>query len=321
MKRRSRQSKIFKRVQDLAGPERFIQCVKTTGQLIRRGISRAIALIHLTARKIAETFRSIGSLMPSFQFGRIFRRMGLPFWTFLGVGLSGWWFDNAAALLQQLIRQWLGLGDPPVQWTDYIPALITFLIPVVVVLVIGFWQSSRRQLSKMRFISSELQQPQGKKGLILLVSNPNSAIYAIDYHYLQQKTLEKVWLIPSNAVEADKFGQTSQSAVAPIQQHCEVRSQQEGRPIAVEVRQAGVSPADAQDTFDYVNRVFRRSGYEPNDLIADFTGGTKPMSVGMIMACLPTLRELEYVSYNSATQQSHGPFLVDYQHSAFDLVG
>ncbi|NJK52820.1 MAG: hypothetical protein HC936_08255 [Leptolyngbyaceae cyanobacterium SU_3_3] len=83
----------------------------------------------------------------------------------------------------------------------------------------------------------------------------------------------------------------------------------------------GVSPGDSQDTFDLVNQIYRRSGYEPQELIADFTGGTKPMSVGMIMACLPSERELEYVSYTPETRQMHGPYRVDYQHKAFDLIG
>jgi hypothetical protein len=43
------------------------------------------------------------------------------------------------------------------------------------------------------------------------------------------------------------------------------------------------------------------------------------MSVGMIMACLRVDRELEYVSFNKP--HSYGPFLVDYQYSAFDLIG
>ena len=45
------------------------------------------------------------------------------------------------------------------------------------------------------------------------------------------------------------------------------------------------------------------------------------MSVGMIIACLKRDRELEYVSFVSASKQSFGPFLIDYQHTAFDLVG
>lgn len=82
-----------------------------------------------------------------------------------------------------------------------------------------------------------------------------------------------------------------------------------------------VSPGDAQDTFDHVNRIFRIAGFSPQEIIADFTGGTKPMTVGMIMACLPRERDLEYVPFNPQSKQMHGPYLIDYQHGAFDLVG
>jgi len=87
----------------------------------------------------------------------------------------------------------------------------------------------------------------------------------------------------------------------------------------------GVSAGDAQDTFDQVNRVYRvdasRLQLAAEEIIADFTGGTKPMSVGMIMACLPVDRSLEYVAFNQPAKRMSGPFLVDYQHSAFDLIG
>jgi hypothetical protein len=44
------------------------------------------------------------------------------------------------------------------------------------------------------------------------------------------------------------------------------------------------------------------------------------MSVGMIMACLNADLDLEYVPCN-AEGKSCGPYLVDYQYSAFDLIG
>lgn len=251
------------------------------------------------------------------QLGRIFRQMGLPFWTFLGVGFAGWWFDNAGTLIKTFLRQLFNLDGEVLKWQTYLPSLIMFLIPCAVVLGIALWQSMRHQNIRGKFTTSQLQQPEGKKGLILLVSNPNSAIYAINYHFLSKGTLERLWLIPSNDSQADKFGDSTQTKVCAIKQYCEAL--QQGR-LDVEIHSTGVSPADAQDTFDYVNRVFRRSGYKPNELIADFTGGTKPMAVGMIMACLPKMRELQYVSFNPKTKQSYGPFLIDYQYSAFDLV-
>lgn len=289
--------------------QQFIQATRSRLRFVKGGLKKGVRFLTSPLRK----------LVAQMQLGRIFRRMGLPFWTFLGVGIAGWWFDNASILIETLLQHLLGLKAAKMQ--NYLPPLIMFAIPFVVVLVVGLWQKTHHQLAKAGFLSDGLRQPEGRKGLIVLVSNPNSAIVAIDYHFLTQGTLERVWLIPSNDTELERFGLGSQGNIGDIEQYCEDLAQHEGRELRVEVHPHGVSPADAQDTFDYVNRVFRRSGYPPEELIADFTGGTKPMAVGMIMACLPKGRELEYVSFNRVSKQSYGPFLVDYQHSAFDLVG
>ena len=187
-------------------------------------------------------------------------------------------------------------------------------------MAIALWQD-RRHHAAMGGRTTELQQPDGKQVLIVLVSRPESAIFAINYHFLTQGTLEQVWLIPSDDSVVEIFGSSTRDRISKIREHCQGLEKQAGRSLQVEVHAAGVCPADAQDTFDVVNRIYRRSSYPPEAIIADFTGGTKPMAVGVIMACLPAGRELQYAPFNPVTRQSQGPFLVDYQHSAFDLVG
>jgi hypothetical protein len=253
--------------------------------------------------------------------GRVFRRMGLPMWTFLGIGVSGIWFTYGAALLEKGLRDWIGVDETTRGWVTYVSPLTLFLLPVGMVAAAWAYQSASYRLTRMRFPGAGLPQPEGRKGLILLVSNELSAMFAVRYHFVDRGTLERVWLIPSNDTEGEKFGGSSRSIAEKIQEACAQLAQEEDRTLEVEIHRTGVSPADAQDTFDSVNRIFRDRRYEPGEIIADFTGGTKPMSVGMIMACLPADRELEYVSYNPQTRQSSGPFLIDYQHSAFDLVG
>ncbi|PYS94605.1 MAG: hypothetical protein DMF64_00200 [Acidobacteria bacterium] len=258
------------------------------------------------------------------QLGRIFRRMGLPLWTFIGVGVAAIWFNYLGSLIEKIIRDVVGISETTRGWKTYVPQFSVFVIPFVIIVIAWLWQKGRYKLSKMKLGGARLQQPEGKKGLILLISNPNSAMFAVEYHFRNKGKLEAVWLIPSNDVvpqEKSAFGLNTSAIAGSIEQSCDALAKQLGRPLKVEIHPTGVSPADSQDTFDYVNRIFRHSGYEIHELIADFTGGTKPMSVGMIMACLPTQRELEYVPFNSATQTMHGPFLIDYQHRAFDLVG
>ena len=252
------------------------------------------------------------------QFGRILRRLGLPLWILLGIGIAGWMFDPAATLLQQLIAAWLELENKPTSWKDFMPSVVLLFIPIVVVIgitIVHGFAPTRKNKGE--------QKPSGKKGLILLVSRAESAKFAIDFHFLKCRTLEQIWLIPSNETASEYFGGSSMKEVPIIEAYCQQLEHQEGRPLDVKVHEVGVSPADAQDTYDVVHRIFRRSKYEPDELIADFTGGTKPMSVGMIMACLPRARDLEYVSGKRDAEgdfQSYGPFVIDYQHSAFDLL-
>jgi hypothetical protein len=63
------------------------------------------AVVAKSVSHLAKTISNqIASFIESLQLGRIFRRMGLPFWTLLGVGFAGWWFDNAAALIESFIH-------------------------------------------------------------------------------------------------------------------------------------------------------------------------------------------------------------------------
>lgn len=255
------------------------------------------------------------------KLGRVFRKLGLPFWTFAGIGVSGLWFSSFGLLVEKGMRDWLRLNEKSPLWKTYLPTLLVFALPLVAVGLVWLWHKARYGTAAGVWRGGGLAQPEGKKGLILLVSNPASAMFAIGYHFRDKQALERVWLIPSNDARNAEFGTGSRPQAEQIKQEAATLAESAGRPLAVTIHDTGVSPAEAQDTYDYVNRIYRQSGYEPDEIIADFTGGTKPMSVGMIMACLPAQRELEYVSFNPAAKTSHGPYLIDYQHRAFDLMG
>lgn len=290
-------------------------------------IQRRTPALLRSFNKLTKTLANpVIRLVERLQTGRIFRRLGLPFWTFMGIAIAGWVADNVALLFQATIA-WIAHllfrapGTPVPGLWDFLMPGVMVAIPLALVIGISLWQKSQCLSGNDGIlIAGGLEQPEGKKGLILLVSNPNSAMYAIEYHYITKGTLEAVWLIPSNNQESSQFGSSTVPIAQDIEALCKALVQKQGRNLKVIIRN-GVSPADAQDTFDAVNRIFRNESYQPDELIADFTGGTKPMSVGMIMACLPSKRQLEYVSYNPQEKQSSGPFIIDYQHSAFDLVG
>ncbi len=263
---------------------------------------------------------NIASLLNRLGFGRLFRRLGLPFWTFLGIGVSAIWFNYFGLIIEKSVRDAMGLTSDSKGWRSFVPMIVVAAIPLLLVVAAMIYQHLTYRLTKLKIRSGSLPQPDGKRGLILLVSNPDSALYAIGYH-LGKCTLEKVWLLPSNGAARQQFGNSTLAVATKVKEICAVLKTSSGANLDVEVIESGVSPADSQDTFDSVNRIYRNSGYEIQEIIADFTGGTKPMSVGMIMACLPADRELEYVSFSNLTKQSFGPFLIDYQHRAFDLIG
>jgi hypothetical protein len=253
--------------------------------------------------------------------GRVFRKMGLPMWTFLGIGIAAIWFNYFGALLERGLRDLLSIDDKTQGFRTYLPPLFVFTIPFVAIGLALLRQRVLNQAKKMETVDGVLYKPEGKKGLIILVSKLESAMFAIDYHFKEKGTLEFVWLIPSSDIQNDKFGPNTLSVAEALKKQCEELGRQSRRKLDATIHKSGVSPADSQDTFEYVQRIFRQSNYNPSELIADFTGGTKPMTVGMIMACLPAERELEYVTFNPQTKQSYGPFLIDYQHSVFNLVG
>lgn len=97
-------------------------------------------------------------------------------------------------------------------------------MPFIVVLLIGLWFRNNRQRynnKRAKKGTSVLVKPDGKKLLIWLVSNPNSAKFAIEYHFVTHKTLEIVWLILSNEIDADKFAPPTHDQVQPIITYCQ----------------------------------------------------------------------------------------------------
>ncbi len=253
--------------------------------------------------------------------GRILRKMGLPLWTFIGVGVSVTWVTYLGKLGEKLLN--CAFHVEGASWTPkyFLTEVALSIVPVVLVLGLWGWGRNEANRRRMGLLREQLALPRGKRGLILLVSKEVHAMRAVEYHLQKMNTLERVWLIPSNNADVNRFGSSTRATADQIKQSCKALAKTLSKTLRVEVHEEGVSPADSQDTYDYVNRIFKRSGLAAEEIIADFTGGTKPMTVGMIMACLPRNRELEYVPFNQSTGQMDGPFVIDYQHSAFDLIG
>lgn len=252
--------------------------------------------------------------------GRILRKMGLPLWTFIGVGVSVTWITYVGKLAEKLLNRLFNIDGASWSLNYFLTETVLVCVPAIIVVAVWVWHKNEYNRRRMGLVRETLPQPTGKKGLILLTSKESHAMRAVEYHLQQMKTLKRVWLIPSDDSDVTRFGPSSRPQAGKIEALCNDLAQKLGKSLKVEILD-GVSPADSQDTYEFVNRIFKRSGFDTDEIIADFTGGTKPMTVGMIMACLPRDRELEYVPYNQSTGQMDGPFVIEYQHSAFDLVG
>lgn len=296
----------------------------------KNAIARGVTSMRKGTQAIARRCGSaIGQFWSSLQLGRIFRRVGLPIWVLIGLAIAGLIVDNFLKLIELVTRYFLETTPTPTL-EDYLVHIFLIVLGLGLIGVMSLGLKLRRPLKQGGFTSDGLTKPEGKKCLILLVSNPYSAMFSIEYHYKTKRTLEKVWLIPSDDSQLIEFGSSSQDKAQEIQRLCEELSTNlqkddatNNRPFLPPLQVTickGVSPADAQDTFDAVNKIYRQSHYPTDEIAADFTGGTKPMTVGMIMAGLKRDRVLEYVSYNFVTKQSFGPYIIDYQHSAFDLI-
>ena len=118
--------------------------------------------------------------------------------------------------------------------------------------------------------------PAKRRGLILLVSNKPTCAKAIGYH---GATLESVWLICSAR---------SLAVAKELQQDYPGRIV--GDPLIIN------DVHDPSEFFTTVDRIYQSVpvGWNIEDVISDFTGMTSSASVGLVLACLPHQRPLQY---------------------------
>ncbi len=144
-----------------------------------------------------------------------------------------------------------------------------------------------RRWRQRRVIVKQEQEPAQCKGLIVLVSPNPSAMeavaIAVRYH---QPVLKNLWLIATDDSRsvADSY----------------VDLYGKGAGLAVYWDRSYVVPSDNTETvFHVTTRILQeeapRFGLQPDDIVADITGGTKPMSVGVALACMQSERALQYV--------------------------
>ena len=154
---------------------------------------------------------------------------------------------------------------------------------VAVAVVILVYTAIRRPAVGKVAIEEE-HKPAPRQGLILLVGPTEAAApHAIEYHL---PTLKQCWLIATAE---------SQSVAATLAQRYSDRVHMAyGSPDYV------VHPDEMRSTYDVVIKAIKEAAAAATNLpagalIADFTGGLKPMTAGMTLACLAHNTDLQYM--------------------------
>lgn len=161
------------------------------------------------------------------------------------------------------------------------------------------------QLMIQDIVLEEVKPPRFR-GLIVLVGpgqvgrDPfdQSAMDAIIYHL---KALEYCWMIGSSGERG------SAPVIEKMKQECANRGV---KPFAHYVD----NPLIVQPTYDIVEQIYTKEvgdvGLNEQDIIADITGATKPMSFGMLRAC-GISRPMQYM-VRQADGRSSVPMMLKY---------
>ena len=138
---------------------------------------------------------------------------------------------------------------------------------------------------------ADLPNPQKHRGLIFLFSREETLREAIQYH---QPELEHCWLLVTPEMRDRAASVVSHFPDLSFTLH----------PLG--------DRYDSQACYQTVRDIYRREasrqGISPKQVIADITGGTKPMTMGMIVACLEGDYPIEHVptAFDAAGQPT-GP--------------
>jgi hypothetical protein len=161
---------------------------------------------------------------------------------------------------------------------DPIKVMLSIAFSALLVLLFCAW-GFKQWVSRLAQPPAEFKQrpPEFKRGLILLVSKPETCSKAIEYHL---PILERCWLLCS--LQSLQVAENLRNEF----------SAQVKMPDPVIINDVN-SPLEFADR---VNEIYAHlpEGWRDNDVIADYTGMTAHGSVGMALACLAPARPLQY---------------------------
>ncbi len=186
-------------------------------------------------------------------------------------------------LLTQAVTTWGGL------WLGW-GAVIALTLGTLAFVYAYTVSESRRRGRELGPIADLPNPPQGR-GLIFLFSRQDTLREAIAYH---RPHLAHCWLLVTPEMQERAAGVVSRYPDLTFTLH----------PLS--------GRYDSQGCYRTVAHIYReeasRWGMSPQQVIADITGGTKPMTLGMIVACLEGDYPIEHVptAFDAAGQPT-GP--------------
>lgn len=184
------------------------------------------------------------------------------------------------------------------------PVAISLLAIFIIGALLLFYQAFRRYW-RPTLDSSINTRP--RRGLVVLMSPGNleasAAVAAVRYHYRGENderdtpTLEHCWLVtsPSEPPKPAPDGRIVKESGTAWANANELKTLYQDRIVMHIVE---IDPNDPEDVYEKVAGALReaeRNGLAVGEVGADFTGGTKPMSVGMALAATTMGRSLEYM--------------------------
>jgi hypothetical protein len=186
-------------------------------------------------------------------------------------------------ILTEALTTWGGL------WLGWGAVLLLALATVAFVYAYTMAEGRRRRLGLGPI--ADRPNPARQRGLLFLFSREETLREAIQYH---QPALEHCWLLVTPEMQEHARAAMGHFPGLRFTLH----------PLS--------DRYDSQACYQTVRDIYRleapRLGIPPQRIIADITGGTKPMTMGMIVACLEGNYPIEHVPAPfDATGQPTGP--------------
>jgi hypothetical protein len=178
------------------------------------------------------------------------------------------------AFVVNLLTTWLTeIGGAAIAWPT-----VALLAGLTVAFVIAYHQREVRRRGVGIGAPIDLPNPKQYKGLVFLFSRADTLREAINYHRPQ---LLHCWLIVTPHMQA--------RAMETIGQITDVR-------FSIHALE---NHFDTEACYRAVRHIFQEEAPQqhiaPSDIIADMTGGTKPMTAGLLVACLEGEYALEHI--------------------------